>query len=198
MSNYRNFIQDFPIRCEKILKDYKDCACMKGREVTHMFAIASAAITIPFARLREKEHPSRDKKNCQQAASKFANLCDKYFLSSSLWGTSTKSWKSGLLKKDDIERDKEYWITNALSLRDDIKVLEVLSIIRNALAHGSIYTLHNNDDQIENIILLSKEKIGEKFTGDFNLLMVSVEDFNELLVKWIDFLKNIEIPPEVN
>jgi hypothetical protein len=198
MSNYRNFIQDFPTRCEEILTDYKDRACKNGREVTHMFAIASAAITIPFARLIEGKHPSRDKKNCQQAASKFANLCDKYFLSSSLWGTSTKSWKSGLVKKDDIERDKEYWITNALSLRDDIKVLEVLNIIRNALAHGSIFTLPKNDDQIENIILLSKEKIGKKFTGDFNLLMVSAEDFNKLLVKWIDFLNNLKIPSEVN
>jgi len=196
--NYNNFIQDFPNRCEGILKDYKDRACKNGREVTHMFAIASAAITIPFARLIEKEHPSQDKKKCQQAASKFANLCDKYFLSSSLWGTSTKSWKYGLVKKDDIERKKEYWITNASSLSDDTKVLEVLSIIRNALAHGSIFTLPNNDDQIENIILFSKEKIRGKYSGNFNLLTVSVKDFNELLLNWINFLKNLEIPPEVN
>jgi hypothetical protein len=198
MANYKNFIQDFPIRCEKILTAYRDCACKNGREVTHMLSIASAAITIPFARLREREHPSQDKKKCQQAASKFANLCDKYFLSSSLWGKSTKSWKYGLVKKDDIEREKEYWIANASSLSNDTKVLEVLSVIRNALAHGSIFTLPNNDDQIENIILFSKEKICEKLTGNFNLLMVSVEDFNEFLVKWIDFLKTLEIPPEVN
>jgi len=196
MSNYRNFIKDFPNRCGEILKEYKDCSCKNGREVTHMFAIASAAITIPFERLRKKGHPAQDKKKYPQVVSKFDNLCDKNFLSSNLWGKASESWKFGQLKKGEVELGPENWEENAISLEEDVKVKEVLCIIRNALAHGSIFTLSNADDQIEIIIFLSTSK--EKDTGDFNLIMVSVEDFNELLVKWIDFLHSLKIPPEVN
>lgn len=199
MSNYKNFIRDFPNRCGEILNEYREDAHKNGREVTHMFAIASAAITIPFARLYEKENPSQDKKKCQQAVSKFANLCGQNFLASSLCGKAAKSWKSGQVKKEVVELGPENWKENALSLKNkDIKVIEVLKIIRNALAHGSIFTLPNYDDQIENIIFLSESRDDGNFAGNYNLLMVSAEGFNEFLVKWIYFLQKLEIPPEIN
>lgn len=198
MSNYRNFIQDFPIRCEEILIDYRDLACKNGREVTHMFAIASAAITIPFARLREGEHPSWDKKNCQQAASKFANLCDQHFLGSRLWNDAVASWKTNQVKEEDVLQGPGDWITNSTSLTQEIKVEEVLKCIRNALAHGNIFTLPDDNDEIERIIFLSKIMNGRNFSGNYRLLMVRPEDFDKFLLKWVQFLRDLNMPPEVD
>lgn len=203
MSDYKNFIQDFPIRCGEILEEYRDHARKNGREVTHMFAIAAAAITIPFERLRKTsdgiEHPSQDKKKYQKADGKFANLCDQYFLESSLWKDAVKSWKIGQVKREELTQGPELWITNSASLTKGIKVKEVLEHIRNALAHGSIFTLPNAADQIENIIFLSKDKNAGNFSENYKLLMVSAEDFNEFLVKWMHFLQHeLKIPFEVD
>jgi len=203
MSNYKNFIKDFPIRCGEILKEYRSHAQKNGREVTHMFAIASAAITIPFERLKKSSdgtgHPSGDKKKYKEAAGKFANLCDQYFLSSCLWKDASKSWKTGQVKREDVTNGPESWRNNSTSLTEDIKVKKVLTYIRNALAHGSIFTLPDSDDQIENIIFLSKIKNGKNFYGNCKMLMVSAEDFYKFIVKWVSFLKHeLKIPSEID
>jgi hypothetical protein len=199
MSNYRNFIEDFPKRCGEILSDYKKQAYKNGREVTYMLAIASASITIPYARLTEKENPSLDKKKCENAVSNFDNLCGKPFLKSCLWAMPSKNWKSGLVKKEYVKLGADTWEKNALCLRNEITVKEVLSIIRNALAHGSIFTLPTENDKIENIIFLSVIRDKENHTtGDYDLIMVSPDDFNEFLANWIEFLKTLNIPSEVD
>lgn len=198
--DYRNFIQDFPIRCGEILKKYRNHDCKNGREVTHMFAIAAAAIAIPFSRLSEKEHPSPDKKKYEQAVGKFTNLCDQCFLASCLWKDKdeARSWKSGQVPKKDVNEDPQYWMSNSVSLKEDIKVVEVLKIIRNALAHGSIFTLPANEP-IENIIFLSKNCVKGIFYGDYDLLTVTPEDFYKFLVNWVSFLGDeLKIPPEVD
>ena len=207
--DYKNFIQDFPIRCGEILEKYREQDRKNGREVTHMFAIAAAAIPIPFARLSENEHPSPDKKKYEQAVGKFTNLCDQYFLGSCLWEDKdeARSWKSGQVSKEDVKEGPEYWrIRDCSSLTGDIKVKEILKIIRNALAHGSIFTRPNKEtDQIEKIILLSKILVERKingnvkriFNGNYDTLTVSPEDFFEFLVNWVSFLRDeLKIPPE--
>jgi hypothetical protein len=48
MSVYRNFICDFPNRCDRILSDYERLATFRGLEVTAMLAIASAGLILPY------------------------------------------------------------------------------------------------------------------------------------------------------
>ena len=167
---------------------------LNGLEVTHMFAIASAAISIPFERLRKPtdgvEHPSLDRKRYQKAVGKFANLCAKEFLGSTLWKKDGKSWKFGHVGEEDIKSGPANWESNSGHLRNDIKVEEILEHIRNGLAHGSIFTTPDSSDQIENILFLSKDKDAGCFSGDYKLLIVSTRDFYRFLVKWIDFLKH--------
>ncbi|MBN1796006.1 MAG: hypothetical protein JW804_04975 [Sedimentisphaerales bacterium] len=202
MSNYDNFIEDFPSRCGTILEKYRKDACKNGLEVTHMFAIASASITIPFARLRDNNHPSGDKMNGHygKAVSKFNKLCGKYFLKSRLWNVDLESWQMGEVKKENLWQDTDQWKNNAHPLSKDVKVKKVLSIVRNALAHGSIFTYprkQNPEDQIEHIIFLSKIRNDNKPTGNYDMLMVHPDDFFDFLVKWIDFLKDLKIPSEI-
>lgn len=205
MSNYKNFIQDFPVRCGEILEEYKEQAKKSDREVTHMFAIAAVALTIPFERLRKPperiKNPSGDKQKYKEADGKFGNLCKQPFLQSNLWKDEVKSWKVGEVLAEDVKQEPENWAQCSQSLPVNAKVVEVLEHIRNALAHGNIFTLPNlspPSDEIENIIFLSRIMNGREFTGKYNLLTVSPGDFNEFLVKWIYFLKNeLKLPSEV-
>ena len=100
MSDYKNFIQDFPNRCGQILGEYNMQTIKSGREVTHILAIASAALLIPFERLRKptgcQKHPSGDKERYPRASSKLSHLIDQKFLSSELWKGEVSSWKTGV------------------------------------------------------------------------------------------------------
>lgn len=200
MSNYKNFIQDFPVRCGEILKDYKSQAKMNGREVTHMFSIAAAALPIPFERLRkptgDTKHPSRDKERYKSADGKFANLSNQFFLSSELWQDGVRSWQIGKIMANEIERGPEGWSTiESELLSSQSKVADVLEHIRNALAHGSIFTLPDHVDQIEKIIFLSEERDKGRPTGNYFSLTVSPEDFIDFLIKWIRFLSELRLQP---
>ena len=199
---YKNFIEDFPKRCGKILDTYRDQDRKNGQEVTHMLAIASVAVTIPFERLRKPpdgiKHPAHDRERYDRANGEFANLCDQSFLTSCLWVDTKNSWKTGLVKKEAIRLDPGSWISDSDHLTETVKVKEVLERIRNALAHGSIFTLPNEKDEIKNIIFLSKDKAGGNFYGNFKMIVVLTEDFYKFLVKWISFLSDLNIPLEPN
>ena len=193
MSNYKNFIQDFPVRCGEILKRYKEPERKRGREVTFMLTITATAILIPFERLKKHKdikHPSGDKERYVKATGKFNEICGKKFLQSVLWKDEVKSWKIGEVEEAKVKEAPEEWAQSSLSLSENIKVGEIVNILRNAFAHGSIFTLPNAKDQIENTIFLSRIMNGCKFSGKYRFLTVLPEDFYEFLVKWIQFLQN--------
>lgn len=64
--------------------------------------------------------------------------------------------------------------------------------IRNALAHGNIFTRGN--PEIEQIILLSERAVG---TNKFNFLAVAPADFRLFLKNWLEFLRDLDLPEDV-
>jgi hypothetical protein len=71
MSNYNNFVQDFPKRCDELLCHFIKPASGRDREVTLMLAVASAGFVIPFERLRQptdpqRQHPARDRERFEE------------------------------------------------------------------------------------------------------------------------------------
>lgn len=60
MSEYQNYIQDFPNRCCEILENFGEEAKEKNLAVTLMLSIATAGFSIPYERLKNKRHPSQD------------------------------------------------------------------------------------------------------------------------------------------
>jgi len=52
MSNYNNFVSDFPGRCAELLKEYERSARLRKREVTLMLCIAMPSIVVPLERLK--------------------------------------------------------------------------------------------------------------------------------------------------
>lgn len=106
-----------------------------------------------------------------------------------------KSARSHKIKR---KINPDSWEINYEKLPNIIKVLCVLKHIRNALAHGSIFTLPNENDKIKEIIFLSEIRIGNEFRGNYNVLKVCPEDFKEFLQNWMKFLiEDLKIPAEV-
>lgn len=188
MSNYKDFIQDFPVRCSEILEEFRKQAEKSDREVTHMLAIASVALTFPFERLRKRKHPSADNQKYKQAAEIFYEICSEKFVHSVL---CAGSWNIGEIVAEETMKDSELWEGRYESLPEDASVKKILTHIRNALAHGSIFTKPDEQNQIKTIIFLSEIRNNKnKFTGKYKVLTISPSDFNIFLVKWIHFLQN--------
>lgn len=201
MSNYTNFIQDFPVRCGKILGKYKDTAEKSGLEVTLLISIAAAALPIPFERLRKPvggiKHPSNDKNKYIRAVGKFGNLCDKNFLGSDLWGNDPGSWCWGQVAAELVSKEPESWTSASIALPNNLKNIDVLDHLRNALAHGNIFTLPDSSDKIQEIIFLNRRMENKIFLKEYYFLRVSPIDFNEFLINWIAFLQELKLPNEI-
>ena len=198
MSVYVNFVSDFPERCQEILADYERRARFIGRDVTHMLAIAAVGLNIPFERLRDDvSHVSKDRERYQAAANQLADLRKQRFLGSDLWGQEPGSWEYGEIPNG--EGTAEEWKERTHSVcKSDGKVTGdsglltndvVIRSLRNALAHGNIFTPGKED--IEDIIFLSK--IHQR-REPYRVFVVSPADFREFLKRWYFFIRKINMP----
>ena len=192
MTAYKNFVDDFPRRCQDILRFAGRRASFGGREVTLSLMVASAGLIIPYERLKpgEFDHPSGDNINFSDAADQLRNLLKQRFLSSAVWNAPVSTWQSGIL--ESVLGDPDSWdgLHNRVQLRADKKVKEIIGVIRNALAHGNIFTFNN---PIDAIIFLSRVDYKDVKKG-YSFIYVSPGDFTMFLEKWFDFLDQLHIP----
>lgn len=202
MTAYKNFVEDFPTRCREVLKIAREPALLRGREVTLTLIVASAGLMIPYERLKpdggEIDHPSGDNRTFSDAAEQLKSLLDHPFLSSKVWGKPSWTWHSGKVKS--VEGAPSSWVGfKGRRPFDDVKhgeeaktVKNIIGLIRNALAHGNIYTY---GDPIEAIIFV-KINFGSdrNIIKDYSFISVSPDDFLRFLDYWFDFLGQLKIP----
>lgn len=192
MSEYNNFIKDYPDRCHELLR-LGFLARMIGRDVTLMLAIASTGINIPYERLKEPrngrpDHPSNDRAKYTKAKDSFDKLLKEKFCGSVLWEINPGSWNFGALAS--IAGDPDVWpelrINNPLP--PNMTVEKVLNHLRNAMAHGCIFT--QTGSPIKEIIFLSSKTYG---STDYNYILVSPADFKKFLYNWFEFTKGLDL-----
>ena len=202
MTNYNNFVQDFPTRCCEIFDQYENDALSSGREVTLTLAMAASGFVVPYERLQpqEGEPPYPDRGIYEQAASQFDDLLKEKFLGPRLWKEGVSSWSFGKLKS--VAGGPGIWP----ELQDPCKPLgpckkvnSILKHLRNALAHGNIFTFpkddpDKDDPDIELIIFLSRPYMK---SPEFNFLCVSPQDFQKFLRNWFVFINALNLPEEV-
>lgn len=195
MTAYKNFVDDFPNRCREILKFAGKPALFRGREVTLALMVASAGLVVPYERLKpdggEIDHPSGDNKKFSAAAEKLRGLLAESFLSSAVWGAPVSTWHSGKLKS--VTGDPDSWdgLRKRQPVQSEKTVRNVLRVIRNALAHGNIFTFR---DPIEAIIFINANVNDRKDVRDYSFVFVAPTDFQIFLEKWFDFLAQLDIP----
>lgn len=202
MTSYVNFIQDFPSRCVDILQDYEELASLHGREVTLSITIATSALVIPFERLRPSatDHIAPDRHHESVAAIK--QLLKRPFLSWAdgiSWGFIRRIPGPELRSSIQVEQ----WLNSypPSSLKADQTVEEVLSLIRNALAHGNIYSFPSESSSaIEKLLFLSKRRDSEtsELLDEYKLLQATPRGFSSLVRQWVLFLQEIEMPKSVS
>lgn len=199
---HADFVSDFPKRCLDILDGASSLASLTGREVTLLLVVASASLLVPFERLRpDTEHSAHafgDNKLFAEGAEKLQRLLATDFVGSVLCPSLTNSWRfsDSVL---DVSGGLDSWYS-----RSDLKVISaskkgrkgkaiksMLPHIRNALAHGSIYT---KGKPIEELIFVQERTAagedGARKRIGFEVLSVSPDDFNTFIRGWIACLVN--------
>ncbi|MCH7500187.1 MAG: hypothetical protein IH886_09285 [Nitrospinae bacterium] len=177
MTDYINFLKDFPDRCLKIWKQEQ----AKDKEVTLSLMVASAGFVISFERLKSSEINPTDSK-------KFKELREEKFLKSELHPKKNAEWLLGEYypKKGDLDQCDD--LNNKKKIKDHITVGDVLNLIRNALAHGAIHTRANPEKRIELIVFVSGSSETKK-----NFIGVAPEEFSLFLENWFNFLKKLDL-----
>lgn len=205
MSEYKVFVKEFPLRCEKIMGRIEKGHKYEDLTVTGLLMVAASAIIIPYERLRPvPDHPSGDAKKYTEAAEKFKQLLDSNFVGSDLCSPNDKA-KWLFAKAESVEDDPDRWKwTFKKEISKEKKTKGVLDIIRNALAHGNIFTKPSRGD-IQEIIFVSQElkrgedgKVKEPHElKHYNCISVTPSLFKQFLGKWFAYIKNLEIYPYV-
>jgi hypothetical protein len=197
MTDYSDFIRDFPTRCGEVLNLYHDRAQAKNREVTLLIMTATAAFLVPFERLRpgmSTMHAARDREKFPELAQHLDSTLGRPFLGSPFHDAGSSSWSVGKTPRPKPVAFKQ--------LTKEAQVSQVLAIIRNALAHGNLWTIPDVGRDVEALIFWAEDKKDEKVIGykdeeviGYKYVRVSPLDFREFLVKWFAFLETEKFPP---
>ncbi len=195
MTAYANFVSDFPGRCRDVLHLYDSSSQKNGYDVTFLLSIATTGVCVPYDRLRPPSpvfgpHPSGDRDRFSCAAQKFEDLCGISFLQSPLSSPLTNSWKFGSLSSTKGDPDSWKELQNATSVSEKETCRDLLTVIRNALAHGNIFI---RDDPISELVLISQTK-PKKNTPPYRFLIVTPPSLRDFLNRWLDFLSELIIP----
>ena len=195
MTAYTDFTRDFPGRCLEVLDSASADAVAKGREITLLFMAASASLLVPFERLKpdtsNSVHPFRDNKRYCAAATQLEALLGESFVASALYPGSHSFEIAKNVKS--VQGDPDGWLPTAglIQLDQSEKVDAILRLIRNALAHGNIYT---DGDPIKKLIFVTeirdKKRVPKGSPVEFDVIRVGYKDFQEFVRAWVAFLQS--------
>jgi hypothetical protein len=179
MTAYRNFVEDFPSRCRDILNIAGKPALSRGREVTLTLMVASVGLIVPYERLGD--HPSGDRTKFAEAAKKLNKLLDEPFLSSVLCNKTSSTWHNG--KVISVTGHPESWegLRKRRPFSADKKVGTTLKLLRNALAHGNIFTFEGIRNVIEAVIFIRKNFNNDGEIYDYSFIYVAPQEFRNFL-----------------
>jgi hypothetical protein len=194
LSNFKNFVKDFPTRCSKLLESFEGKSRLQGREVTFVLSMAGTGLCIPLQRLRWENQggvvKEREDPTLSDARAQFDALMRCRFKGSVLCKEDCEAWSYGRLSS--TENDPDFWpeIERSSPLRDE-SVKTVVLHVRNALAHGNLFT---RGEPISQMVFVSKSHCD---SDEYCYLIVSPEKFTDFLHRWFDFVKTLKIPEGV-
>jgi hypothetical protein len=194
MSNYKNFIKDFPRRTGDLLRWYYAKAKHSDREVTFLLALFMAGYIIPAERFRTTSL-TIDSERFARAGRSLNELFAAPFVGSKLWSNPTAgSWiyATDIPVRRVKRGNVDYWpeLQRPSPFPAKLKTQRVLTILRNSLAHGSILT--RGSPSIEQIVFISWIRTkGEVMPTRCRLLAVSPHDFYKMAQNWVKFAEEL-------
>ena len=178
MSAFENFM-DIGTRSFELLTELEQDAEAIEVEVTFLISIAMSSFVMTMERLKET-NPSSDYKSLphikQKTDTAFAQLVNE----SSLF---CDEWKYMEIKT--IKGEPDDWFSKNGDCISSKKTKKMVDILRNALAHGSIWT---EGTEIDTLIFVSR-KDNNKPKGPFEVLYCTPNNFKSFIKNWIKLLK---------
>lgn len=196
MSAYRDFTRDFPSRCIEVLDHHMDWAKFRGRDVTLLLMVASAAFLVPYERLKPEStrspHPSGDIERFAELAKRLEELMDAKFCGSRFCPGKENSWKVAK-EVPFVHGDLDSWFPpqSLKPVSGEKAISSMLKLIRNALAHGNVFAAGN---PIGTLIFVQRRETDESSNTKFEVLSVHPRDFNNFIREWVAFLRESQIP----
>ncbi|MDD3769192.1 MAG: hypothetical protein PHV10_01125 [Sulfuricurvum sp.] len=133
---YKNYITCFAYRSKKVLEKFSACDATNELNVTALLSVAASAFVIPFERLK-KDHPFGDGAAFSEIGTKVKGVLEINFGDSDFFESA--KFKIKLLSKEQLLK-KEFDNSFEDIYLKDKKVQFIIDIIRNAFAHGNIYS----------------------------------------------------------
>lgn len=194
MSEFRDFIKDFPNRCNDVLKFVFPQALDCDREVTLLLMAAAAAFVIPFERLRSDDHPTGDPQQYNEVVSTLISILGKPFLGGPFWPKAPASWKIG--ESDTVSGRPDLWPNFAARSepKQNTPASQILAILRNALSHGNLY-ICGSQGQISEIVFVAEKRC--KTCGSvvgYRFACVTPDDFHKFLNQWFEYVGQQDLP----
>ena len=192
----QRFVTEYPERCGQLLEMLEPQA--RDADLVGSFAllVASAAFTIPFARMTEAKHPlGRPEPGLSGAIRRLRRVP---FLEAPFWNGDVPEF----FRYAKIVNDPEFtegWSDEAgnhpISSTETKDGNTVLRTIRHALAHGNVVFLDENGhekpgNQLRFLAFLSRHEDGKSH----RVAIFGEEDFLTFLKAWIVWLQTF--PPE--
>jgi len=192
MSNYTDFAIDFPERCGDILREGFKVASRLDREVTLLLMTAAAAFVIPFERLEpSRAHPSRDYANFGKTSRKLARALDRPYDTSELYLEGPGSWSFG--DTGSLAVDPDQWPGFPAEPPSGTRLREMLTRLRNGLAHGNLYVRAKRQDEIDLLVFVSEVRDGDRQCTGYGYFALPPESLHALLKSWLAFLEKYRI-----
>lgn len=190
------FVTEYPARCRQLLDMLEGPAREADLVGSFALLVASAAFTIPFARMVEKAHPLGAPED--ELYDAVEGLKKQSFADAKFWNGA----KPGFFRYAKIVTDSEdslRWRNAkgehplASSEAKDANV--ILRTIRNALAHGNVVYLNEEGFETagERLVYLAFLSEHEKRDG-YRAAIFDEETFLAFLKAWIEWLQTF--PPE--
>ena len=206
MSNYKCWVQDFPKRSLRLLEVFEKQAQARGLEVTLLLSVASATICIPNDRLQDKgssdAHIDTKRVN-ENAVSAIDSLLKTKIqdiqgleIANAPFGKLVKPRPGG--KPDCGWDDYRADYNDGKCCGSGKQFGTLIKHLRNALAHGNVYTLAGQGNQIDEIVFLKSnyDHKNKKPSGDYDYLTLTPKQLSAFLRHWVTGLQGLGFQPE--
>lgn len=191
MSDYQDFAREFPARCAEILNEFHFDAQASGREVTLLLSTSASMICLIADRIGLTATDERKIRKVPTGAKaetteRWKRLEDSFSL------LAHKTWSAEVVagvgycpaEFTSKRRLPDEW--NWSQLPETKSIRDCYSLLRNAFAHGNIWTAAGSTKHITTLVFASKldaEDGAEKPVEGFRM---SPETLRVLMVWWIE------------
>lgn len=189
MTAYRDWFSTFPSRTLCVLRDLKQVKngqLWRKRSVTILLMTACSGFVMPFERLVSSRADDLGDGVPDKARDIRSTLHFSGSFVRSAFVRNATNWQEGHVAS--IEGDVDSWLdlTRTRSLVEGYSTEYVLRLMRNALAHGSVWTSPSDwEQEIQKLVFVQRCDQKDVSAG-FDFLIVPVQEFEYFLNTWLE------------